>query len=191
MIEVEIKIKIKNRQDLAGRLEELGFQQGDRIREEDIYFNSAFYDLREKDMALRIRKSVNLTTGADKSWMTYKGPKLDTISMTRKELEMEIGDGQVGEEILASIGYDQSYHVKKRRKYFHKGDITACLDQVYGLGNFLELEILVEEESDREKSLDRLIDILEQIGYQKEDVIQTSYLSMLQQVEAMIAPAAK
>ena len=59
--------------------------------------------------------------------------------------------------------------------------MTACLDQVEGLGDFLELEVIVENEEDREEALDLVLSLLGELGYEKGDIIRTSYLSMLQQ----------
>ncbi|MFQ9748889.1 MAG: class IV adenylate cyclase [Anaerobutyricum soehngenii] len=72
-----------------------------------------------------------------------KGRKLDTVSTTRKELETRIDDAETTREILISLGYKRLYPVTKLRQYYHKGMMTACVDQVEGLGSFLELEILV------------------------------------------------
>ena len=80
--------------------------------------------------------------------MTFKGPKIDTVSMTRKELEMQVESAEVGKEILCSLGYTQMYPVIKNRQYYHKDHITACLDRVDQLGDFLELEIIVNGENE-------------------------------------------
>lgn len=181
MIEVEVKIVLESEELLLEKLEALGFETGYLIQEDDLYFNSSFFDLRKQDMALRIRSSENLTLGTSESFLTYKGPKLDTISMTRKELEMTVESGTIGKEILTSIGYDLVYPVKKLRQYYYKDELTACVDKVEGLGTFLELEMLVSEEEKREQALETIIQFLGKIGYKKENIIRTSYLSMLQQ----------
>ena len=60
------------------------------------------------------------------------------------------------------------------------GEITACLDQVDDLGDFLELEIIVQQESEREPALNKIIALLHELGYAPDEIIRTSYLSMLQ-----------
>ena len=61
-----------------------------------------------------------------------------------------------------------------------KDSVTACLDNVRGLGDFLELEILVEREEKKDAALGQIKDVLNSLGYQVSDSVQTSYLSMLQ-----------
>lgn len=146
MIEVEIKIPLDDRDQTARELLRYGFTEGNLIRESDIYFNNDSFDLRKQDMALRVRSCENRTTGVSESFLTFKGPKLDDRSMTRKELETEVGDTDVCMELFQALGYYPLKPVRKLRQYFHYGKMTACLDQVDGLGDFLELEILLGDE---------------------------------------------
>ena len=105
------------------------------------------------------------------------------MSMTRKELEMHTDHLETGIEIFSSLGYKKIYPVIKRREYFHKNNISACIDQVEHLGNFFELEIIVENESEKNQALEQLLNLLGELGYQKDDIITRSYLSMLQEYE--------
>lgn len=180
MIEVEIKVCIKEKEKLNHNLEHFAFIKGSLVRETDLYFDNEAGSFRKGDQALRIRQCENLTHGENVSCMTYKGSKLDQISMTRKELEMQIEDAQTGIEILKNLGYNPVQPVVKLRQYFHNGNMTACLDQVEGLGDYLELEMIVEKEEEREAALNTVIGLLAELGYEKKDIIRTSYLSMLQ-----------
>ena len=61
-----------------------------------------------------------------------------------------------------------------------KESVTACLDNVRGLGKFLELEILTDSEEKKESALGQIEKILNGLGYQISDTVRISYLSMLQ-----------
>lgn len=180
MIEVEIKVAVNDSLQIEEKLLQLGFGKEDLLKETDYYFDSKFNKLREHDKALRIRSCENLTSNTAEHFMTFKGPKLDSISMTRKELEMKIESAETGIEILCSLGYEPVLPVRKLRQYLAMGEITACLDQVEGLGDFLELEIIVPQESEREAALNQVITLLHELGYAPDEIIRTSYLSMLQ-----------
>lgn len=181
--EIEIKLFVKNLKQLIQDLKTLGFQKEVLKREEDVYFYSRHYDIKKRDEALRIRKSTNLMTNQIKTQLNFKGPKLDKISMSRKELEIEIENASIMEEILQNLDFGKAAFVCKTRQYMRRNDITACIDQVENLGNFLELEILAESKDQKEKSLKRIEGILENLGYSMEDTTQTSYLSMLMNQE--------
>ena len=62
-VEVEVKIPVCSLEDTIKRLEQDGFCLAGTCREEDVYYNSAHYNLREHDKALRIRRVTDLDTG--------------------------------------------------------------------------------------------------------------------------------
>lgn len=179
MIEVEIKLPLRDRGMTEKGLLEQGFVAVKVLEETDTYFNGEGFEIRKADMALRVRCCENKENGEKETFFTYKGAKMDPVSMTRKELETEVGDGEVCREILRSIGFYEIGTVRKRRQCFQGNGINACMDQVEGLGDFLELESLVESEEEREAALDRLEEILQKLGYQMKDTVRRSYLSML------------
>ena len=55
MIEVEVKAKIENFEDMKKKLENLGAIKSKKEFQEDIYFNSPIVDFAKSDEALRIR----------------------------------------------------------------------------------------------------------------------------------------
>ena len=190
MIEVEMKIKVNDKVKIEEILAECGFEFGDMVKESDLYYDNAAHEMRINDKALRIRSCENLTTGSGESYMTFKGPKLDQISMTRKEVEIKIDDENSGKEFLEALGYRLVAPVRKTRQYLHKDEMTACIDQVENLGDFLELEIVTAEEK-REEALEKLVKLLNHLGYEADATIRTSYLSMLQKKALTIRKAVK
>lgn len=178
MIEVEIKLPLFRRSMMEKSLRNLGFLPGDLVKESDLYFTGDTHDFMKTDEALRIRTCDNMTTCSSVSYLTYKGPKLDNISNTRKELETEIKDAQTAREILIALGYQKLYPVTKLRQYYHMERVTACVDLVEGLGAFLELEILVESSDKKEAALRQIENILQQLGSSMKETTRKSYLSM-------------
>lgn len=182
-IEVEIKVKIQNRKQVMGSLKKIGFLENRCVVETDIYYTSTHHDFAALGEALRIRKVKDLESPKETSVITYKGAKLDQVSMTRQELETEVGDGETVRKILEHIGFCPVSAVEKKRLYLNKNNMTACLDNVKGLGDYLELEILTDTEEKRTEALKQIEDVLEAFGYSMEDTTRTSYLSMLMKKE--------
>ena len=92
MIEVEVKAKISSFEEMEKRLDEIGARKTKKEFQEDIYFNSPVMDFAQTDEALRIRTTrENDNTNI---FITYKGPKIDASSKTRKEIEMGIDDAE-------------------------------------------------------------------------------------------------
>ena len=86
MIEIEIKAKIDDKNDALNKIKSLGASYSHSEEQEDIYFNAPDKDYRETDEALRIR--LVPIDGEVKKILTYKGPKIDSKSKTRKEKQI-------------------------------------------------------------------------------------------------------
>ena len=71
--------------------------------------------------------------------------------------------------------------VEKLRQYYHRDNITACVDAVTNLGDYLELEVLVDAEGERPQALKRIKEQLKKLGYSMEETTRISYLSMLEE----------
>lgn len=180
MIEVEIKLKVDNVSIIEENIMKLGFTKISTVVEQDKYFDDECHSIKDGDSALRIRKVTNVDTGETFSQINFKGKKYDNVSMTRPEFETEINDAEKLECILNALGYYAvKPHVVKERHEFGKGDINACIDTVEGLGDYLELEIVVDDESKKDNALNRIEDILAKLGYNIEETTNVSYLSQL------------
>lgn len=177
--EIEIKIPIEDPERIMKSLLIRGFQKYQKVIEEDMYYNSEYHDVRKHDEALRIRKTRDLLTGKTRAQINFKGKKMDQISMSRREYETGIEDPDCMEKILGAIGFTQVAGVKKTRNYLRREEMTACLDQVENLGNFLELEVIVRKEKLRERYLSQMREILQELGLSMDNTVRASYLSML------------
>lgn len=175
MIEVEVKARAP--EDIIERIAALGAKLKVVENHHDLYFNSPIRDFKKSDEALRIRIKE------DGARLTYKGPKLDLSTKSRRELTVEIDDHQQMEEILLSLGYVLSAQVKKRRsKYTYQGAVLA-LDEVEGLGRFIEVE--AEGAGDYECEREKVLAIMGRLGLTES--IRRSYLELLEERELGLA----
>ena len=190
MVEVEIKLRISSCESIANKLTELGFNKSQILKETDVYFNGVDRDFRESGEALRLRMIESLDgtaviadrVGEPLIELTYKGPRLDDVSMSRIEHQVQIEDFETMNTILLNLGYKPVLPVNKIRREFFSEEMAACLDTVEGLGDFLELEIIVDDESQREVALNKIEGVLNALGFKISDTITVSYLSMLEGV---------
>lgn len=181
MIEVEIKLPVNNRKEIKEKLLHMGFALESREKETDTYFDSLSGEIRAQGQALRVRECVDLMTGTTRAQINFKDRKTDQVSMTRTELETEIEQADTVRQILHSIGFHAvDPVVSKIRDTYQKSSISACLDQVKDLGDFLELEILIDTDTQYENALRQIKEVLGMLGCSMNDTTRTSYLSMLQ-----------
>jgi len=143
---------------------------------EDTYFQHPCRNFAETDEALRIR--VRRFNGHFESFLTYKGPKMDPNSKTRKEIEVPISDPDRHEEILLNLGFREVLTVEKvREKYYVDKGVIIALDDVEGLGKFIEIEALVGNGENIEEIVERLRRILRDLGVRRFE--RRSYLELL------------
>lgn len=172
MIEVEVKARAKK--ETIERIAALGATPLRVENHLDLYFNSPLRDFKTTDEALRIRIKE------DGARLTYKGPKLDQQTKSRRELTVKIDDPTQMGEILSFLGFVLSAEVRKRRtKYSYQGMIIA-LDEVEGLGTFLEVE--AQAEADWENEKERVLSVLKKL--ELKDTIRRSYLELLEEKRA-------
>lgn len=181
MLEVELKAALFPEQasGLPHTLAALHFSEQPAVQQTDVYFNAPDRDFRKTDEALRLRTVVTLLDGAAQTLVTYKGPKLDKTSSTRRELETAAEDFETMRQLFCALGYTAVYTVKKTRRSFTCGAKTVCLDRVDGLGDFMELETVLPDGSDREAAVQELLTLLDALGVAREALTRKSYLELL------------
>lgn len=190
MLEVEIKAFLGglSLEKIAETAKELGFWECRALQETDMYFNGNDRNFMKTDEALRIRSCVKPDAdgfcGKEETFITYKGPKMDKNSNTRLEYETSVGNCETMAELLTALGYQEAFTVKKVRREWKLTDgddreITLCFDRVENLGDYMELEILTAEDSDREQAVVRLLKLFNILGISEDRMTRKSYLEML------------
>jgi adenylate cyclase, class 2 len=147
MLEIEMKFPVADLAALESQVSRYAIRETSVVDEADHYFNSPDRDFAVTDEALRLRRI------GPKNYVTYKGPRSDKQTKTRKEIEVSLGDGAAAADgfiqILQHLGYRPVAVVKKRRKILRMERdgfaLEVCLDTVERLGHFVELEIVAPE----------------------------------------------
>lgn len=179
MIEVEVKAKIDSFEQMKEELERIGATKTKKEFQEDIYFNSPIVDFAKTDEALRIRT----TTEDDNTniFITYKGPKIDSKSKTRKEIEMAIEDSKKCADIFEEIGFKKVRAVRKNRQYYKYENFEISLDDVEGLEPYMEIEIGLEDGEDYSEAQEKIFGLFEKLGI-TDGFERTSYLELLEKL---------
>lgn len=146
--EVERKYRAIDPQAILARLAELGGKPGEAELQTDCYYAHPSRDFAATDEALRLRRA-----GAANR-ITYKGPKVGAEGKTRRELELELppGDDALANfgRLLEALGFRSVATVEKRRRKaqfnWQGQEVEASLDEVEGLGSFVELELSADDD---------------------------------------------
>ena len=145
--EVEQKFHAGDLPAIKAKLTQLGASFAEPMNQIDWYFNHPARDFAKSDEAFRLRQV------GEKNYITYKGPKIDQATKTRRELELPLPPGaRIPDEfaqILTALSFRPVAKVKKSRlpgKLAWQGrHVELALDQIDGLGSFIELEIVADD----------------------------------------------
>ncbi len=174
-VEVEAKIVLPGCDLLRvveERLRGLGAVHEESVVEEDTYYQHPCRDFAETDEALRIRRVDG------RYELTYKGPKrVIDGSKAREEITIQLLSASQVARLLEALGFRPVAVVRKRRDYYRLGDIAVSLDEVDGLGCFLEAEYRGEGEA--EEAARAIREALEKLGVAGYETTTKSYLELI------------
>ncbi|MBR0271151.1 MAG: class IV adenylate cyclase [Methanobrevibacter sp.] len=179
MIEVEVKAKIENFQDMEKKLENLGAMKSKKEFQEDIYFNSPIVDFANTDEALRIRTTKE--NDNKNIFITYKGPKIDSKSKTREEIEITIEDSEKCSRIFQRLGFTKVRTVRKDRQYYTYKNFEISLDDIEGLDPYMEIEIALDDGEDYSDAQNKIFKLFSKLGID-DGFERTSYLELLEKL---------
>ena len=95
---------------------------------------------------MRVRDVLNPETGElRRSLMTLKVE--EQTKLASDEYEFAVDDGNAARQMLTALGWQEIVTVDKVRLESKTEDYTICIDEVAGLGLFIELEILTEDDA--------------------------------------------
>lgn len=179
--EVEQKFRLRDTARFQLALCAVGASEGGKSQQTDWYFDHPMHRFAETDEALRLRRCDART------WVTYKGPKLDQLTKTRQEIEVELAPGEAAassfQALMQALGFRFVATVRKERHEFHvmwqEHMIHIALDELPNLGQFVELEETQVAESDLDAARQRVASLASHLGLKPEEGERRSYLELL------------
>lgn len=178
IIEVESRFMVKNMQALNKFIEsDLEFIE--EKTERDVYYDTPAGDWFKKGVFIRLRNHTVIDfkfnikdflsknkygshTHCSEFSFSYPLKKKDWQGFMQvlNILGIHEPPNNSFEEFLEVNALSESIVIEKKRKIFFKDDMTICVDEVERLGTFLELEILVNDETQIDAARSRIANIL-------------------------------
>lgn len=153
MIEVESKFKISGdmtQSDLLAILKDQFIAPISSKRQIDTVFllpEQVDAPIIPGSKIMRVRDVLNPETDElQRSLMTLKVE--GQAKLASDEYEFAVDDGNVARQMLTALGWQEVVTVDKVRLESKTEDYTICIDEVAGLGLFIELEVLTEDSAD-------------------------------------------
>ena len=181
-MEIEQKYIVRNGDfdSVRRKLADMGFARGKEKHQIDVYFLKS--DQPDTDLHfkadglpayLRLRHDVIANTFSFdikliRHWEFYD------------EYETRIADQKSFKDceyILSLLGYKRGCIIDKRREPWNKNEIEVVLDDIAGLGKFIEIEILADEK-DKDAAAARIEEIANELELSPDDRMKTGYVDL-------------
>lgn len=164
---VEVKARLADPAAFRARVEELADEGPTLLEQEDTFFFS-----RRGRLKLRKQAEGSELIYYERSNMT--GP-------AESQYFIESFAEPASIEAMLSVALDVRGTVRKSRRLYRIGQTRVHIDEVFGLGSFVELEVELGaiEESARGEAIAR--ELTERLGLQEEDMVAESYIDLLEQ----------
>ena len=164
---IEIKAHVRDLGELRRRSEALSDTPVQLIPQEDTFFHSTKGRLKLRQL------------GPDLAQLVYyerpdqEGPKCSNYTI------FETRDPE-GLKTVLSQALGQRGIVRKKRYLYLAGQTRIHLDDVEGLGLFMELEVVLHEGQSEAEGRSIAVDLMNRLGVRQEDLLDGAYIDILE-----------
>lgn len=169
--EIEVKVKVDNLEKIAEELKARGCVLSDPIEQRDIIFVDSDYGEFEKFHPKKNLLRIRSTKG--KFIFTIKQPQSNELDSI--ERETEIINPEEMEQALLLMGYHERVRVNKIRRTAKYENWEICLDEVEGIGSFVEVEELTDDTANPDEIQGKILEFLKGLGAKEADRVTTGY----------------
>jgi adenylate cyclase class 2 len=139
-------------------------------------FNHPLLNIIDSENYLRVRKTEKASSVCLKVFKidreTGKAENLD-------EIEYDVSDFGEAVKLFESLGYTDKTIIDKKREKYDSEKFEIVIDDVKGLGIFVEVELKEQIDGDIKIGFNKIKDFLKSIGIEEFQVQKRGYISML------------
>ncbi len=165
---IEIKAKVDDVEAIAQRAQELGGTGPTVLEQVDTFFVCPRGRLKLRQFADSKEGELIYYERADET-----GPK-----QSRYDLHRTPDSESLCAALSAALGVRGV--VRKTRALYLIGPTRVHLDRVEGLGQFVELEVVLEPEQDTAHGVDIARNLMEKLGIPRAGLVQRAYIDLLE-----------
>ena len=172
MREIELKFRVDNLNKILVFLERNGCVVSPVNRQHDRIYVKDLDDVESSagSVWLRVRKTDEVTE------LNYKRQNADGAES--EEIEFEVSSYEKANAFLKALGFEEWVQVNKERRYSKYKNCKICMDKVEGLGEFVEVEMLVSEQDDVDYK-EKLFEVAKEIGVETGNIVNSHYDTMI------------
>jgi predicted adenylyl cyclase CyaB len=164
---IEIKARARNFDEIRRRAERLSSIPVETIPQEDIFFNTPQGRLKLRVLA-KDRGQLIYYTRPDQ-----EGPK-------RSDYHIFHTSDPANLKRVLELAYGIRGVVRKTRYLYHVGQTRVHLDEVEGLGQFMELEVVMQEGQSDIEGQAIAENLMASLGVERTDLLEGAYMDLLE-----------
>ncbi|MGH7215456.1 MAG: class IV adenylate cyclase [Tepidisphaeraceae bacterium] len=169
-VEIEAKLKVDSLAPTRDRLKATGAAYVGQALETNVFFDTDDRSLLAADRGLRLRRTRDLSSNAEKYVITLKGPRQHGPLKSRDETELTVASFDDAIALLEQLGFAQVLSFEKRRETWKLEGCSVELDELPLLGTFVEIEGPREEV---------VLRVRQTLGLSDRPIVKASYIAML------------
>ncbi len=164
---IEIKARARDFEGIKSRAEELSDAPVQIIPQEDIFFN-----------VVKGRLKLRILSPDQAQLIFYTRP--DQEGPKRSEYHLTQSSDPVNLKRVLELAYGIRGVVRKTRYLYLVGQTRVHLDDVEGLGRFMELEVVLEEGQSDAEGQNVAEQLMSALGVERGDLIDGAYMDLLE-----------
>ena len=163
---IEIKARVRNFEELKARTEKLADTSVQVIPQEDTFFNTP-------------QGRLKLRVLADHAQLIYY-TRPDHDGPTRSDYHIARSHDPENLKRVLELAYGIRGVVKKTRYLYLVGPTRIHIDDVEGLGQFMELEVVMGEGQSDAEGQEIAEGLMSRLGVERADLIDGAYMDLLE-----------
>ena len=143
MREIEVKYRVDDLEGLLAALKARSIEVSDPLHQDDQAYAPAGWQFGDGKLGVCF---LRLRTVAGRHYFTLKQPAQNDQACL--EYETEVTDREAMHHAALHLGYQPTVRIIKTRRTASVGGCSLCIDEVDGVGEFLELERMAPDHAD-------------------------------------------
>jgi adenylate cyclase class 2 len=168
LVELEVRLRLAEGASALAALQELDLVLDDGVTQDDQAYAPVNWEYGDCRIGVTFAR---LRTVAGEHWFTVKRPITDV--RTCVEHQCRVSDREAMHNAILMMGFRPTIQIVKTRRSGRIGELKVCLDDVHGLGLFLELEALAQPTDDLADVRERLDAAIEMLAVPAERCLDT------------------
>lgn len=159
MREIEVKYRVDDLEGLLAALKSRGIEVTDPLRQDDQAYAPVAWQFGDSKLGVSF---LRLRTVAGRHYFTLKQPTQNDQACL--EYETEVTDRKAMHHAAVHMGYRPTVRIIKVRRMASIGGCLLCIDEVEGVGGFIEAERMVPDDVDAQAVQAELAALIESLG---------------------------